>query len=76
MEHMICAGALCHNIAFAVLAVFPRVFGTHHPHPFITHISSRIGPATMQAFKSRAIRRDGFIRAEDARGGAECQLSG
>ena len=39
----------------------PQAQKFHHPHPFSTHISSRIGPATMQAFRSRAIRRDGSM---------------
>ena len=34
----------------------------HHAHPLSTHISSRIGPATRQARRSRAILRDGFMR--------------
>jgi hypothetical protein len=39
----------------------PYEIAFHHAHPFSTHISSRIGPATMQARKSRAIRRDVFM---------------
>jgi hypothetical protein len=39
----------------------PYEIAFHHPHPFIAHISSRIGPAEMQAFRSRAIRRSGFM---------------
>jgi protocatechuate 3,4-dioxygenase beta subunit len=41
----------------------PRAYkiAVHHAHSFIAHISSRIGPATMQAFRSRAIRRSGFM---------------
>ena len=39
----------------------PDEVSGHQPHPFATHISSRIGPAKMQAFRSRAIRRDGFM---------------
>ena len=38
-----------------------RAKSGHHQHPFSTHLSSRTGPATMQAFRSRAIRRDGFM---------------
>ena len=39
----------------------PDEVSSHHPHPLATHISSRIGPATRQAFRSRAIRCDGFM---------------
>ena len=39
----------------------PQTEKLHHPHPLSTHSSSRIGPAKMQARKSRAIRRDGSM---------------
>ena len=53
----------------------PDEVSSHHAHPFSTHIISRIGPATRQALRSRAIRCDGFMWAEDAREGAECQIT-
>jgi hypothetical protein len=39
----------------------PHEIASHHAHPLANRISSRIGPATMQARRSRAIRRDGFM---------------
>jgi hypothetical protein len=57
---MVSAWPDCHNIAFAFGTMLCSDIG-HHAHPLANHINSRIGPATMQAFKSRAIRRDGFI---------------
>lgn len=53
----------------------PNKILSHHPHPLATHISSRIGPAKRQVFRSRAIRRDGSMIGEDARGLAECQIT-
>ena len=57
---MVSAWPDCHNIAFAFQTMLCSDIG-HHAHPLANHISSRIGPATRQALRSRAIRRDGFI---------------
>ncbi len=39
----------------------PQTKQLHHAHPLSTHISSRIGPATRQARRSRAILRVGSM---------------
>ena len=61
MQCMIRARPNCHDVALAFATVFCS-YVSHHPHPLATHISSRIGPAKMQARRSRAIRRDGFMK--------------
>nr|DAK61528.1 MAG TPA: hypothetical protein [Caudoviricetes sp.] len=60
MKSVICARASGEHIG-VTFTTSPVFEFSHHAHPFSTHISSRIGPATMQAFRSRAIRRDGSM---------------
>jgi len=61
VQDMICSGACGQHRFAAHLAILLFPLLSHHAHPLSTHISSRIGPATRQAFRSRAILRDGFM---------------
>lgn len=66
---MIGPWASCQNVAFAVFAILPFSLFGHYQQPLRAQRKNRIGPATMQAFRSRAILRDGsmgldYIRRE------------